>query len=258
MTTKFILIACAFVTLKIYGAVNSCDIYIHGIGNEAIYDNKARVVKWNSHQEIEDGAFELAEKTLEQINFCEDGWPVMLHAHNYGAETLFYILGQGKRFEKFFPDHVFVRLYKKTIAVYSYAGSFSGTPLMDLICSNGTYPEISEILGEKCVLSMSTSSLHHPSNVVFDPGVPFYLIYSTKSDSLFGEALSNYRFSEKLDGRVNLNDGIVMLSSSKACRNVLDMYDNNNCEKIHQLFIDYRSVKDKGHYQLAKGDRDGF
>ncbi len=255
---KFIFITLTLIltiTTKTY-AIVSCDIYIHGVGPDtSSFRNMPLSVEWDTTLEIEDASPKLAYGILEEMENCDLNTPIFLRTHNYGSSIVHYILGQGKRFAKIYPKHDFVQVFKKTTAVYSYAGAFKGTPLMDLVCSNGDFNDIREIFDDTCVLSLSTSDIHHPTNNITSPGVPIYLITSTKSEGKTGNILSSYRFNKKYDyTSINQNDGIILQSSSKACFNSQDIFNaNSKCDKIDPSFFhDFINTDQFSHFELIE------
>jgi len=235
-------------------AARICDVYIHGVMRSDAFDSMSRSVHWDSTLEIEEAALELAPKILKKIDECDPDIPVVLKAHDYGVSVVYYILGQGRRFEKFLPNHDFVQVYKNVVAVYSFAGAFLGTPLMDLICSDGEYPLIREIIGRTCVLSMSSSRLHRATALVPPPKIPFYLIYSTRSNGAGGEYLSAYRnLVHDNPSDANLNDGVIPLYSAKGCSQPADMFKvGDGCDIVDvSSFFDFVHTDTLGHFEMV-------
>jgi len=233
----------------------SCNIYIHGhLKDKNIFREMPLSIDWDSGQELVPAASELAPKILAQLENCESG-KALLRVHGYSANVVYYILGQGRRFLNFYPDHPFVKVFKSTLAVYSYGGSFKGTPLMNKVCADSANSDDKSIIGEDCLLSLTTSALHQASRYVSSVGVPIYLIYSTKKNrgrnSLNWNGLSANQVSS---GALNQNDGVFLQSSTIACREDRPLLDpSENCEKIDPFFFkDYLWVEDLNHIEMTK------
>lgn len=227
---------------------NVCNIFIHGYTNssEGYWGEQERQVYWDSNKDHKEAAIEVAKKILIESKSCGNA-PIVLRAHSYGVAVTFYILGQGNRFSKIRPNHDFVKVQMLTTALYSYSGAYNGTPIMDLICGNNLLGKITSYFNKKCVKSLTTSSLFHPSNEVTNPGVPVYLIYTTNSHD-YGNTVgtligaNGIPFWQWLKGKRNQNDSVLPTYSTRACSstNALTRPDQN-CEKIDSnFFIDFK------------------
>ena len=254
MFTLFILI-----TVSNLMANEICNIYIHGHSLDTTYFDKYEYnIKWNSNLELADAANEVAKKLLPVIGKCTNR-PVVLRTHGYSSNVVYLILGLGKRYTNIYPDNNYVKIFKSVISVYSVSGMFKGTPLMDHICASDEDSEISDVLGKKCVLSMTTSNLYHTSNYVNSPGVPFFLIFGTKTEEnngLIKTSLNSYGLTAEdyfQSEDVHINDGIVPLSSAMGCEEDLVIIDpESECKKINnKFFIDFFRV-DYSYFEMLQ------
>ncbi len=242
------------ILMPIQAAMLSCEIFIPGDGTSSV--TNMRSISWEANLELNPAAQSMSTSLLQALALCRR--PAILKAHGYGASVAFYILGLGKRFANLYPQHPYVQIFKKTVAMYSYNGAFRGTPIMDSICAGENNPELTETLSENCILSLTTSTIHHPSSEVNSPGVLIYLI-STVSEQHYGtrsrELLDNYGLSwqEMSDGEIrNQSDGVVPLFSSSACASisVMDRPDDN-CHKINSVYFqDFLRLENYPHYQI--------
>jgi hypothetical protein len=237
-----------------------CDIYIHGHSlNPDYFDDKPHVVNWDHTREVADVAEDVAEKILVEMDHC-DTLKANLRAHGQGANLSFYILAQGRRFSRVFPSHPFVKVFRKVEALYSYAGAFNGTPLMDQICAGGEAREEKAVLGNECLLSMTTSRIHRPVNQVVGAGVPVYLVYGDKGriNGRRSPHLDLDRLSAKQveEGVINQSDGVIPQYSSIACDGPLVLEDGaSNCEKINRDdFVDFLYAPGKNYFDLVKDE----
>ena len=237
-----------------------CSIFVIAHGLEKMSDDtltRLNAFRWNYQDEIINAAKNLAPILNEKINEC-GATPVIIKAHGYGMSVLYHILGIGKRYVEMFPDHEYVKVYKKVTGVYSIAGAFRGTPLMDKICTNASDSSISEVLGENCIYSMTTAGIHHASYDVNSPGVMVYLSSSTFRGSensnrvkiLEGLGLSWEEYF--IHNERNQNDGVVPLFSALACESIEPLlYKDANCEKLNELYFkNYHRNDYVGHYDL--------
>ena len=246
--------------LTLLAKTETCDIYIHGYGQVPnSFKEMPLNVQWDSQLELEDAAPSLGSAILERIGECEK-IPVVLKAHGYAAAVVHYILGLGRRFANTFPEHDYVKVFQQVTSVNSYGGAFHGTPLMDYICAKGDNLVIREVMGENCLLSMTTSLLHHSSATVTSPGVPIFLIYSTDQsdyEGITGEVIARHGLSwedYQLSGRRNQNDSIIPQFSSLGCAEIGVMErPTSNCRKIHPTyFIDLLHVDNYSHFEMVE------
>ncbi|MCK5074381.1 MAG: hypothetical protein KAQ98_13205 [Bacteriovoracaceae bacterium] len=253
-TRPFIFLVVLFCAGGLAATAYGCDIFIHGnLADTSYFDDLPMHVKWDSTMEIEDAAEYVAESILEQAKGCEDS-PVVLRPHGYAASVVHYILGLGRRYANMFPGHDYVRVFKKTSMVVSYMGAYNGTPLMDFLCAGDKREEITSVLGEKCVMSMTTSRIHHSVQTVASPGVPIHLVYSRNSldySEYTGEQLSRHcvDWADYEVGVKNNNDSVVPEYSQRACYKaqvINDGYDK--CDKIDdEFFQDFEMTKRYSH-----------
>jgi len=243
-------------------ASSTCSIFIHGYTSNNIdyFGELPRQVLWDSSKNLEESAPEVAQGILEQMDSCQKDDLITLRPHSYGAAQVVYILGLGRRFQDKYPDHDYVKIYKKTFEVISYTGAYQGTPLMNLVCSNLVTNYIASKFGKSCVRSLLTNSLEGPSQYVNSPGIPTYLIYSTDRSGYYGTTgtvIAKYKitFFDFLFRRTrNQNDNTLPLASTLGCAK-LDVlrYENSNCKKIDSNFFeDYFHIKDGHHTEFLK------
>ena len=243
-------------------AKDYCNIFIHGYtaNSTNYFGDLPRQVIWDSSKDIEDSAPDVASKILEKMQSCKSDQLITLRPHSYGASQVFYILGLGKRFKNLYPDHDFVKVYKKTFNVFSYTGAYHGTPLMNLVCSNGLTRFLGRVFGKSCVRTLLTSSSKDVTSYVNSPGVPTYLIYSSNRSGYYGTIgalISKYLvggFQYIFRGRRNQNDNTLPISSTRACAKVKAMYSrDSNCKKIDpNYFIDFYHERDRNHTGFLK------
>ncbi|HLE10616.1 MAG: hypothetical protein A2504_08845 [Bdellovibrionales bacterium RIFOXYD12_FULL_39_22] len=242
-----------------YGA-GPCNIYIHGRDAKlGSWDNLPHYINWNSSLELENAAEDLAPKLVAEISKCKKA-PIFLRTYDYSSAVVYYILGLGRRYADLYPQHNFVRIYQATIAVYSFGGAFSGTPLMDYVCASGKSKAITKLVGEKCILSMTTAEIYHPSSIINSPGVPIYLVFGTH-DREYGEEVAELlrgsgltweeRYQNKESSR---SDGVVPLASAMACENEVAITDvEGECNKINNdYFIDFFRSDEHSHSDLVR------
>jgi len=236
----------------------SISVIAHGLekmNNETL--TKLNAFRWNYQDEIINAAKNLAPVLNEKISACGTQ-PVIIKAHGYGMSVLYHILGIGKRYVEMFPEHEYVKVYKKVTGVYSIAGAFRGTPLMDKICTNTSDRSITEVLGKNCIFSMTTAGIHHPSYDVNSPGVLVYLISSTFRGDVNNnrvKILESYGLNWEeyfIHDDRNQSDGVIPLFSALACNRVEPLlYKDADCEKINELFFkNYNRNDFVGHYDL--------
>lgn len=242
-------------------AQDVCDILIHGYtkNGKKYFKKMPRQVVWNSQQNIEQAAPLMAKKILEHANQCDANMPVVLRAHSYGAAVAFYILGQGKKFADLMPDHDFVKVYKRTTALYSFTGAHRGTYLMDLVCSSHVIKFIMKLFGSKCVPSLSTEKIYHAANEVTDPGVPVYLIHSTDDGAYLGitgsilgaRGISDEDYEK---GVRHQNDSVLPQFSTRGCAQHKVMTNGlEDCEKINENYmINFLRTKKFSHNKFRK------
>ncbi len=268
MTSKknphyYILLSLLITIFSISIYAEPCNLLIHGYttDTENYFGELPHQITWNAIAEIPDAAEELAANILTEIQTCDPQAPIVLRVHSYGAAITFYILGQGKRFSKMMPDHNFVKIYKLTTAVYSYAGAYHGTQLMDTICSGGTTRLLGRVFGKPCVKSLTTDPLLHATNTVTDPGVPIHLIYSTNSRKYLGTigtliGRAGLTWEQISSGFRNQNDSILPQSSTRGCLNQPEMFKKtSNCKKINSnYFIDFFRTDDDGHNDFLENE----
>jgi hypothetical protein len=237
-----------------------CNIFIHGYtkSGEGYFGDLPKQVVWDSSKSIQKSSPEVATKILEQMDSCEKDSLIVLRPHSYGAAQVLYILGQGKRFQKYFPDHDFVKIYKNVHEVYSYTGAYHGTPIMDIVCSNKFTKFIGAYFGKSCVQTLTTSSISDVSSFVHSPGVPTYLIYSSDRSGYFGTlgtiiskhmiSLRQFIFKRKR----NQNDNTLPIYSTRACAEIIPMLDeNSNCKKLDsEYFIDFYHEENYHHTEF--------
>lgn len=240
-------------------AYESCNIYVHGFtSNQTNYfGDLSRQVLWDSTEEIEVSAPEVAAKILKQIETCPTGAAVILRPHSYGAAQVQYILGKGFQFQDLYPEHDFVQVYKKTVEVYAYTGAYHGTPLMDLVCSNKLTAVIGTKLGKSCVKSLTTSYVDNVSAKVTSPGVPTHLIYSSnRSGNLktTGAIIASHMvgFLSYAKGTRNQNDNTLPTYATRAHANKQLMpYEASNCKKLDSnYFIDFYHTEKFNHNEF--------
>lgn len=253
----FVLISALWIQSLSAQQLSKCHIFVHGYTsqNDKYFGELPRQVKWDSSLSIEKSAPEVAAKIIEQIHSCEPDSLVVLRPHSYGAAQVLYILGQGKRFQNFSPEHDFVKIYKRTFEVYSYTGAYHGTPLMDLVCSNKITATLGTSFGKSCVDTLTTSTVTDVANFVHSPGVPTYLIHSTNQSGYLGLlgtiiakdkiTLLDYTIGQKR----NLNDNTLPLYATKACTNTTPLIKSDEiCKKLDDTyFIDYHHTKKYNH-----------
>ncbi len=241
-------------------ASESCNIYIHGYSKDTSYWNHLpRHINWNSALELESAADELAPKLWTEISGCKK-IPVFLRTHDYAASVVYYILGLGRRYADLYPQHNFVKIYKGTTAVYSMGGAFRGTPLMDYVCGDGKSKTILDVIGNQCILSLTTSEIYHSSATVNSPGVPIYLIWGT-NDREYGVAtrelmqVAGLSWEEHYqETKKNRSDGVIPQFSSMACEHVQAITETEgDCPKINrEYFINFFRSDDYSHSDLAR------
>jgi hypothetical protein len=241
---------------------NTCSIFVHGFtaNNKDYFGDLPRQVHWDSSQNIEEAADEVALGILDQIDTCSVNDIIVLRPHSYGAAVVMYILGIGRRFQNKYPDHHFVEIYKKTYEVVSYTGAYHGTPLMDLVCSNTSTKIVGGTFGKSCVESLLTNSVKSVTNYVNNPGVPTYLVHSTDRSGYLnstgtliardGVSFTDFYFK----GMRNQNDNTLPISSTRACASQEVMLgENQNCKKINSsYFIDYFHEKNRNHTEFLE------
>ncbi len=237
-----------------------CHIFIHGYTaqSEGYFGELPRQVIWDSSNTIHRSSPEVATKILEQIETCDKDDLIVLRPHSYGAAQILFILGQGKRFQHFFPNHDFVKIYKKTYEVYSYTGAYHGTPIMDIVCSNKFTKRIGALFGKSCVETLTTSTISDVSSFVTSPGVPTHLIYSSDRSGYWGTlgaiiskhmvCVFQYIFKKKR----NQNDNTLPIYSTRACAEVQPMLDeDSNCKKLDsQYFVDFHHERKYHHTEF--------
>ena len=225
-----------------------CNIYVHGYTSKTngYFKDLPRQVEWDSSLEITKAAPLVSEGILKQISTCPDDFPVVLRPHSYGAALVFYILGQGRRFQSLMPEHPFVKIYKRTSMVYSYTGAYHGTPIMDVVCNSSTTEKIAGAIDKVCVPSLLSSPQVDASSYVTTPGVPTYIIYSTNHSGflgipglLIGKFGASFSDLFKKEG-FNQNDNTLPISATMACGTNDPIYDpEGKCKKLDgNFFID--------------------
>ncbi|OFZ52019.1 MAG: hypothetical protein A2381_05790 [Bdellovibrionales bacterium RIFOXYB1_FULL_37_110] len=262
MKNKILLVLIFFILTGFANAQSSllCSIFVVAHGLEKMSDEtltKLNAFRWNYQDEIINAAKNLAPILNEKINACGSK-PVIIKAHGYGMSVVYHILGIGKRYVEMFPEHAYVKIYKKVTGVYSIAGAFRGTPLMDRICTNTSDRSIAQVLGKKCIFSMTTAPIHHPSYDVNSPGVPVYLISSTfrgDENSNRVKMLGSYGLTWEeyfIHDDRNQSDGVIPLFSALGCEFIEPMlYKDSDCEKINEIYFkNYNRNDFVGHYDL--------
>jgi hypothetical protein len=241
-------------------AAKTCSIFIHGYTptSESYFGELPRQVHWDSSKNIEVASLEVAKGILEKMDTCEDGDLITLRPHSYGAAQVFYILGLGKRFQAKYPNHDFVKVYKKTFEVFSFTGAYHGTALMNLVCSNFLTKTIGDRFGKSCVESLLTSTLSGATDYVNSPGVPTYLIHSTNRSGYLGTTggiIAKFGVSfwdYYIKGVRDQNDNTLPISATRGCANQETMKnENDNCKKIDSNFlIDFFHEKESNHTEF--------
>ncbi len=257
--TAFIFLFLATSTL----ASESCDILVHGFSfkksSTEYFGDLPNQVTWDSSEEIEVAAPTVANGILEKMETCSYAQPVVLRPHSYGAAVVHYILGKGNLFQNAFPDHPYVKIYKRTTEVYAFTGAYHGTPLMDVVCANRLTRAIVELLGTSCVRGLSTSEVDNVGNKVSSAGIPTYLIYSTKDNGYLGTTglvLGKHlvSFNDFRKGVRNQNDDTLPLYAAKGCVEKQIMKNSQSqCEKLDPGFMeDFFHTDEYGHLEFRK------
>ncbi len=254
-----ILLLLLAVISKITFAATACNVFVHGHMQDTSYFSKfPDHITWDSNLELEDAAFEVAKKLLTRFYYCSKDQPIIIRTHNYASPVIHYILGMGKRYRALFPNHEYIKVYLKTSAVYSYAGAFKGTPLMDKICSDPNETVLKKILGDKCILSLTTSSIHHSSSFVTSTGIPFYLVYGSNNkdfDGIPGKILDSHlvNWQESEQEIINQNDSVVPQYSSLGCKEAtLLPFKASGCQKIDpENFFSFIRAELYSHTQMV-------
>ncbi len=244
-------------------AQDSCEILIHGFSfsdhSDDYFGDFPNQVLWDSSEEIEVAAPRVARGILEKMESCSYDAPVVLRPHSYGAAVVHYILGKGNLFQEAFPDHPFVKIYKRTTEVYAFTGAYHGTPLMDVVCANRLTRAIIELMGTSCVRGLSTSEVDNVGTKVASAGVPTYLIYSTKRSGFGGVpglmlAKHLVSYKEFVTGVRNQNDNTLPLYAAKGCvkKQILDL-PTDQCEKLDpELMEDFFHTEEFSHLEFRK------
>lgn len=259
---RFTLFLLVLLSLSTF-ARESCDILVHGFSfsdhSDDYFGDFPNQVIWDSSQEIEVAAPKVAHGILEKMENCPYDNPVVLRPHSYGAAVVHYILGKGNLFQEAFPEHPFVKIYKRTTEVYAFTGAYHGTPLMDIVCANRLTKAIVELIGQSCVRGLSTSEVDNVGAKVTSAGIPTYLIYSTKRSGFGGVPglmLSKHLVSYKefINGVRNQNDNTLPLYAAKGCitKQLLDL-PSDKCEKLDpDLMEDFFHTDEYGHLEFRK------
>jgi hypothetical protein len=246
LTVLLVAIFCIYISPSTASSNETCDIFIPGYNAEKYETTRDyfgpwnRHVYWNTKQEIPDAAEEMASKIWDVIqNDCLADEPVVLRAHSYGVAVIAYILGKGHRYVEQFPEHKFVKIYRRVFAIYSYTGAFRGTPIMDLLCSNGFIGKVAAVFSQKCVLSLSSATNHHPFHYISSVGVPIHLIYSSDRSAFGGipgliMAISGVGWNRFfIDGLRNQNDSVLPTYSTRGCGSNNPLFGADaNCSKL--------------------------
>ena len=244
-------------------ASQTCDIYIHGYTAEGVgyFGDLPRQVIWDSSQEIEVAAPDVATKILEQMQTCPADAAIVLRPHSYGAAQVHFILSKGHLFQDLSPEHPYVEIYRRTIEVYSYTGAYQGTPLMDLVCANAITRKIGEFIGKACVRTLTTSPVDNVAAKATTPGVPIHLITSSNRSGYYnttGTIISKHMvgFFDFILGRRNQNDNTLPLYSTRACaEQQLMPKEDSKCEKLDgNYFIDFYHTTELNHNEFLKDE----
>ncbi|MBT3234969.1 MAG: hypothetical protein HN353_03365 [Bdellovibrionales bacterium] len=247
-----------------------CDIFIPGYNAEKYVENEDyfgrwdKQVYWNSQQEIPAAAAELAPKILATIDqHCPLGSAVVIRAHSYGVSVVSYILGKGHRYVGQFPQHEFVKIYRRVFALYSYTGAFHGTSIMDILCSNGLINKLAGYFSQACVLSLTTATNHHPFFYISSVGVPIYLIYSTDRSpygGVPGMVISKWGISWTqfaIEGKRNQNDSVLPTFSTRGCATTAPLLNSDsNCLKLDpDYMLDFHWLESTSHNEFLDNPR---
>lgn len=245
---KYLLTLVIALSLSSVAWAQMCNIYVHGYTSRTdnYFSKLPRQVVWDSSLEVSKSAPIVAEGILKEIENCPEDFPVVLRPHSYGAAQVFYILGQGRRFQNLMPEHPFVKIYKKTSMVVSYTGAYHGTPIMDVVCSSQTTEKIAGLADKPCVPTLLSSSQLDVSSYVTTPGIPTYVMYSTDHRGFLGiPGLLIGKFGSSFEdffkkNKFNQNDNTLPISATMACGTNDPIFDpKGKCKKLDgNYFID--------------------
>lgn len=264
-TIKLLLTTLSLVVISnTYANKKTCNIFIHGYTNNSdnYFGDLPRQVKWNSQKEIEDVAPDVANKILDHYKTCEKNSLMVLRPHSYGAAIVQYILSKGHQFQSIFPQHDFVEVYRNTLEVYAYTGAYHGTPIMDLVCKKRFTRFLGQVIGRKCLKSLSTSKVHNVVHKATTPGVPTHLITSTNRSGyrgIPGFFISRYMVSfwRFLWGTRNQNDNTLPLYATRACqRKRLMTRSSSTCRKVNEnYFTNFITTRSQNHSEVTKDEK---